>query len=850
MDAKFRNDNWKVIEIWVLISGIVPPVFVYFWLQMNPQMSAHLKWWLWIAALQFTLLVLMKYCNSYIRDHLEYFLYGGYYFASAIVIYVTYYYNFSTEYLIFLLMMVFFVTLTFEKMLSLLIYLGDVLALVSLAVYSGVHYQKFNIDNGILLITCFIILLIIGSFNLFIREKSRRDLYQSRDDYQRLLDVSPEGIIVYERDTIVYVNEAFTKMITGVKKEDIIGKSALELLHPKDYEQNLAKLKEVLEGKVTGYIEERLEFANNKTIDVESISLLTTYKGNKAVMAIIRDITERKRLERELVDAEVKYRSIVEAALVGVFIFQKWKLVYVNKYFEDTFGYNSREIYDIDYLNLVFEESKGKVIDAMQKLESGTKDMVMEVKGRKSNGSVVYLQTHVRSIHNSGPPTIYGTMLDITERKLSEERVREMALYDPLTGLPNRYYLELHIEEVIERSKDSGEPVALMFIDFDRFKIINDTKGHMFGDALLKKVSKEIETCLAEKDFLSRYAGDEFIIVLEDTGRKRAGEVAENIINVFSDSIDVENRKVNITPSIGISFYPMDSHDMETLIKNADTAMYEAKSQGRNNYQFYEQQMGNGLSKKVQMEGALRKALQNNEFTIHYQPLVNIMTGDIYGAEALLRWNNPELGFIPPDEFIPIAEETGLIIPIGEWVLRTVCMQCMAWRKAGLGPFNMSVNVSYKQLKFEGFIHSVQEILKESGLEPQFLELELTESILKDAEELKIVLDNLKPIGVKLAIDDFGVGYSSLSMLKNVSINNLKIDKSFIWDMLDNPVVAALVRTIIDIGKNLNYDIIAEGIETKAQLDFLKKNNCDFGQGYYFSKPLNEKSFEELYREW
>lgn len=430
-------------------------------------------------------------------------------------------------------------------------------------------------------------------------------------------------------------------------------------------------------------------------------------------------------------------------------------------------------------------------------------------------------------------------------RNRDQKALHQMAFYDSVTSLPNRYFLTKYLHNQLD-----DKPLALLFIDMDKFKIINDTMGHNFGDAVLKQASKALKECLHDDVFVARYGGDEFIAVLGGTEQVRAEHIAQHIIKRFSDPISVAEHNIDMTFSIGISLYPSDASSPESLVKYADTAMYFTKSRGRNNYTFYTQDMSKVISRRQQLENGLKRALQNGEFTVHYQPKIDLATGEISGAEALLRWIHPELGSIPPDEFIPIAEETGLIVPIGEWVLKTVCKQGTIWQKAGLPFINLALNVSYQQLKYKGFIHSIEEALTECGLDPKYLELEITESMLRETEELKLVLDALEPIGIKLAIDDFGVGYSSLSMLQYVAIHHLKIDRSLIKDIPESSKAEAIAKTIIELGKNLNCNITAEGVETKEQFDFLRNNHCHFGQGYLFSRPLDGPAFEKLLGSW
>lgn len=441
-------------------------------------------------------------------------------------------------------------------------------------------------------------------------------------------------------------------------------------------------------------------------------------------------------------------------------------------------------------------------------------------------------------------------LLHLSMRNEGKRALYEMAFFDTLTKLPNRNSLYLYLKNILKNAEESGQSVAIMLIDFDKFKNINDTMGHIFGDAALREAASELKKCLKENDYIARYEGDVFIAVLKDARANQAEQTAQKMVKRFSKPLNVNNHRVDITVSIGISHYPSDSEDADTLIKYADIAMHEGKSLERNNYLPFNCKMNEIASRKMQLENELRGALQNEEFIVHYQPQIDLEMGMVRSVEALIRWQHPKLGMVPPNEFIPIAEETGLIVPIGEWILKTACNERMNWERKGLLPINLAVNVSYHQLRYKGFIQSVQEALQNSGLDPKFLEIEITESVLRDAAELKNVLDELKEIGIILAIDDFGVGYSSLSMLQHVIINTLKIDMSFIRGIPESTKAMTIVKTIIDMGKNLNCKITAEGIETTEQAQYLKDNGCDLGQGYLFSRPLNGKDFERFLRDW
>ncbi|MGB8596801.1 MAG: EAL domain-containing protein, partial [Candidatus Sulfotelmatobacter sp.] len=429
---------------------------------------------------------------------------------------------------------------------------------------------------------------------------------------------------------------------------------------------------------------------------------------------------------------------------------------------------------------------------------------------------------------------------DITDRKLAEERVQFLAYYDALTGLPNRTLLQDRLAKALAGARRRKDKVAILFLDLDRFKDINDSLGHSVGDLLLQEVAERLKTWAREQDTVARVGGDEFLIVL--TGLKDVADAAvatERIVNLMTAGFVVRGHPVNVSCSIGVSIFPEHSADCETLIKNADAAMYSAKENGRNRFQFFTEDMNAQGVERLTLENSLRLALDKKELFLVYQPQMDIATGRITGLEALLRWQHPDLGLVPPDKFIRIAENSGLIVPIGEWVVRTACRQARKWQDEGLPPVSVAVNVSAVQFRQEGFCELIRRVLHETGLAPQYLELELTESLLlANADLMLSVVQELKAMGVTLAIDDFGTGYSSFSYLRQFRVSKLKIDRVFIRDVAVNPDDAAITSAIISMAKSLRLKVIAEGVEDESQMSFLRAHQCDEIQGYYFSKPL------------
>jgi diguanylate cyclase (GGDEF)-like protein len=436
----------------------------------------------------------------------------------------------------------------------------------------------------------------------------------------------------------------------------------------------------------------------------------------------------------------------------------------------------------------------------------------------------------------------------IEARKETESQLKKLAYYDPLTALPNRALFIEQLKWALKVAKRNNKLVALMFLDLDRFKLVNDTLGHHAGDLLLIEVARRLEKCVREVDTVSRLAGDEFTVILTNLNTvNETSLVANKVLQSFELPVNLDNREIFISTSIGITTFPADGIEVDKLLKNADTAMYQAKELGRNNYQFFSHAMNQKVLDELEMETNLHNALKNNEFLLHYQPQVDINTHEIVGVEVLIRWKHPVFGFISPTKFIPHAEKTDLILTIGEWVMHSACTQAVQWKKEGIKPIRMAINISGTQLKRQDLLLITAKTLLETGLAPHLLELELTEGVIMENAELTInTLNQLKNMGVRLSIDDFGTGYSSLNYLKRFPIDTLKIDQSFIKDITKDPDDYAIASTIIAMAHNLRLTVIAEGVETKEQLEMLRNKNCNEVQGYYFSKPLPENKLKQL----
>lgn len=485
-------------------------------------------------------------------------------------------------------------------------------------------------------------------------------------------------------------------------------------------------------------------------------------------------------------------------------------------------------------------ENKGETNDLFPYGHSGHKGLNEIIQAVSSDGD-----EDIRFLRS------YATIRAVAERKRAEDKIKHMAYHDSLTDLPNRTLFHEHLIQTLENLNKSNKTLAVMFLDLDRTKVINDTLGHHVGDELLKYLSKKLRDYVGKEGIIARFGGDEFLILLPNIEHvDDAVDFAQGIPTLLSQPFVYDNQELLVTASVGISMYPQDGQDAVTLIKNADTAMYRAKEAGGNTFQRYQPDMNYRSLERLNLELHLRRALDRKEIDVYYHPLLDLQTGNVFGVEALVRWHHPEYGTISPGEFIPIAEETGLIVPIGNWVLKQACMQNQLWKQMGFPRLTVSVNISVKQFQQPGFVHVVQEALRETGLSPSQLCLEITESVaMKNVSYITETMNKLKMLGIQISIDDFGTGYSSLSYLKRFRVHTLKIDQSFIKDVTTDDDNAAIVTALIAMSHQLKIKTLAEGVETQEQLNFLKQHGCDEIQGYIFSKPLRATEFEQVIRE-
>jgi len=549
-------------------------------------------------------------------------------------------------------------------------------------------------------------------------------------------------------------------------------------------------------------------------------------------------------------DQETMFRTTMAAAQVGIFVLQDQRFRFVNPFLAGLLGYAEEELIGrMGPLDVVTSEYHGLLVEKMALRAAGSPGPAYELEIVRKDGSHFPATILGAPALIDGRPASVGTLLDISVQKAAEQRIRELADYDVLTGLPNRRLLRERFVQLVAAAERDKEELAVIFLDLDHFKRVNDSLGHSVGDDLLCEVARRLDSVVRRVDTLARLGGDEFIFAMPGFHSAAAADVARRLIDVFSRPFEVGGHELTVTPSLGISIFPHDGYDLETLLRNADTAMYQAKEIGRNAFRFYSSEMNSKSLDRLLMESNLRRALSQNEFVLHYQPLVNLESGLIVGVEALIRWLHPELGLIMPDRFIHIAEETGLINPIGDWVLCEACRQAQAWVEQGLPAMAMAVNVAPVQFRQSGFIEVVAGALATSGLEPGRLELELTErTVMHDADINMGTLSALHRMGVELSLDDFGTGYSSLAYLKRFPVGKLKIDRSFVNDLETDPDDWAIASTIVSMGRSLRMTVLAEGVEKAEQLALLRKMGCDMAQGFLFSRPVSAEGMADMLR--
>lgn len=625
----------------------------------------------------------------------------------------------------------------------------------------------------------------------------------------------------------------------------------LQAIHLDDRARVQQAVKEAVEGGKPYGIDHRVVCPDGSERVVQERGEVTFDADGKAsrMVGTVQDITDRKHAELRLNQAAKVFENTSEGVMITG---ADQRILAVNQAFTRITGYSEEEVKGREPNMLRSGRHGDDYYRQMWEAICGNSRWQGEIWNRRKDGVDYPEWLNISVVRDDAGAIInyIGVFADITSIKEAQDKLEYTAHHDALTGLPNRLLFRDRLEQALAISRRSGVGVALLFVDLDRFKVINDTLGHEAGDLLLQEVARRLVGCMREEDTVARMGGDEFVVIQKGIAQPEdAALLAARMLAEISRPFSLAGHEIVASLSIGVSLYPQDGSDASTLLKNADAAMYRAKEKGRNCYQYYSNEMTSAGLERLQLGSDLCQALQRDELRVHYQPQVDLATGQIVGAEALARWHHPSRGMIPPNVFIPMAEDNGMIGHIGEWILNTACVDARAWQTAGLPPVRVAVNVSGRQIGNDHVAAKVAAALKNSGLAPQFLEIEVTESVvMQDAARAISTLNALKAMGVTLAIDDFGTGYSSLSYLKRFPVSKLKIDKSFIDGMVDEADDAAIVMAIIAMAHSLRHAIIAEGVETEAQVAMLHAYGCDEIQGYFYSRPLPGDEFVELLR--
>ncbi len=625
-----------------------------------------------------------------------------------------------------------------------------------------------------------------------------------------------------------------------------------KVIHPEDRARVAANASRHFETGEPFFEEYRVQTWDGRTLHWHHSGTLLPAGGGRAARSIgtLTDISGRRQIEEALRVSERRYRALFERNLAGVYRSTiEGRLLDCNESFARIFGYASREeaLRQAAWDFYVKPEDREAALAKLVERQSLTN---YELCLRRKDGSLVWVLQNENLVE--GPDgrlsVIEGTTIDISERKQAEEQVKHLAFHDPLTNLPNRLLFNDRLTLAVAQAHRHNQRLAVLFLDLDRFKVINDSLGHSVGDELLRQVAERIQEYVREGDTVARLGGDEFTLLVPGiSAEEDAAKIARKICEAIHDPFWIDGRELFVTTSLGVSVYPSDGHDGETLVRNADSAMYRAKEQGRDNYQLYTPAMNAKAVERLSLESRLRQAIANDELELHFQPFIDLRTAEVLGAEALIRWRHPELGLIPPLDFIPIAELSGLIVPIGEWVLRTACAEARKWHQKGFQGMAVSVNLSSRQFQQTDLLSQVTRALEETGLEADKLDLEITESnAMQNAEHSINTLRGLKKRGVRISMDDFGTGYSSLNYLKRFPIDRIKLDQSFVRDLPNDKDDAAIAMAVIAMGRSLELIVIAEGVETEEQLAFLKGHECDQLQGFLLSRPLPPEAFDRF----
>ncbi|PFH82605.1 EAL domain-containing protein [Bacillus sp. AFS088145] len=672
--------------------------------------------------------------------------------------------------------------------------------------------------------------------------RKNRSSQTIEERFRLFIKHSSDIIVVIDLNGIIEYASSSVDSLLGYKSEDYKRKSIFTFLEAEE----MIKMKKRFEIRNDKATEEPFEVTfqhkDGSAVLLESkcIPILNEDGKLKQFAYILKDITEKTIAIQKQLETEDRYQKLVEHSPETTLIYNnKGEVVYINQAGVEQIGANSiDEVIGLNVLNFIAQESLEQAKKRFNEILHGTETVITEYFIDRLDGKQIVAEILSFQTTYNGERVVQVIMRDVTERKAAAKQLETIAYVDTLTGLGNRNALYKDLTKEMDEHNKKKESLTLFFIDIDRFKNINDTFGHTFGDFILQQVSERIKETVCECCELYRPGGDSYVVVHKQADETKAEVFANELIQAFEKPIVLNERTFHLSISVGASVFPTDGKTAEDLIQQADSALYSVKANGKNHYRFYTNEIKAANDRKMDVEMGIRNGLENNEFFLHYQPQIDLVTEEMVGVEALIRWQHPTIGFVSPLEFIPVAEETGLITLIGKWVLKTACLQMKEWHKQGLVLNSIAVNVSGVQFKDKDFAKTVKQILEETKLGPHFLDIEITESVTQDAEETILIMNELKALGVRLSMDDFGTGYSSFSYLRQFPIDKLKIDKSFIDEIETQTNAEAIITAIIKLGKTLGYEMVAEGVETKEQGEFLQRRHCEYAQGYYFSRPI------------
>jgi diguanylate cyclase (GGDEF)-like protein/PAS domain S-box-containing protein len=677
------------------------------------------------------------------------------------------------------------------------------------------------------------------------QRKVQASLESAEQRYRKLVDIALDAIFVHADWRIALVNPAMQQLFRAERAEELLGRDVLELIAPASRDTVRERIRRLYDSpQAMPPTEVDYLRVDGTPFRGEVTAVSFTFDGRPAVQVVARDITVRKAAELALRRSEERFRSLTELS-------SDWyweqdealRFTYVSPGFEErskrspafVLGKRRWDFGDVmpeigtwdDHREVLESRQPFRDFEQITVREDGTRVHI------SSSGEPVYDETGTFCGYR-------GVSSNISVRKAAERRLEQLAQFDSVTGLANRNLLRERLEHAVVQSRRRSRGAGVLYVDLDRFKMVNDTHGHHVGDELLRHVGRRLQDCVRRDDTVSRLGGDEFAVVIADLARPDdAALVAQKILDAFTAPFDLDGRETFITGSIGVATFPTDGESADALLKCADIAMYRAKESSRNSFCFYTAELNARATSKLQLDSDLRRALERGEFLLHYQPKVRLASGAMIGMEALLRWQHAGRGLVPPLEFIPALEDSGQIVAVGDWVIEEACRQLAAWSRAGLRVMPVAVNLSARQFRRRDLDRVIQDLLVEHAVSPQMLELEITESsLMEDPKDAIRQLQALRESGLRISVDDFGTGYSSLSYLTRLPVSTLKIDRAFVNAAITEPGSAAIVRMVIDMAQRLNFDVVAEGIETDRHVDFLRQHGCERGQGYHFGRPV------------